>query len=146
MEKAHNVCTTQTSAALNVIKLNWGDRLMSCFFEKDPRDIAYAALYLSIIWYKFLDADQAWRIMKGQSCAKPGNKITPKMLGKIVKIMKSPNFKNFKGIEHSFRVDKRDVIEAIRRNPSAWGLKKRKQDPTRRVNEAGKITGGFKTM
>jgi hypothetical protein len=102
---------------------------MSCFYEKDPRDTGYIALYVAVIWYKFLDADQSWRIIEGRCSAKPGKPLTPEILKAIIKIMQNPNYKNFRGVEQQFKVDERDVLEALQ-NPSVWRIKAHTQSGT----------------
>jgi len=82
---------------------------------KDPRDINYAALYLAIVWYKQITPEEAFRIVLGKSKAKPGSPLTPEKLERIKKIMQSPNFKNFDNIERRMRINRYDIIEALRK-------------------------------
>lgn len=83
--------------------------------ENDPRDIAYVALFLALVWYKDLTPEQALRLVNGNSNLKPANKLTPEIVDKIYKIMKSPNFKNYGNIESKFRVNRYDVYEALQK-------------------------------
>lgn len=78
--------------------------------EKDPRDIAYVALYIAQQWYKQLEPEAAIRLAKGRSMAKPGRKLTPEVMEQINKIIESQNFRNFNSIEKKFRINRYDVI------------------------------------
>lgn len=82
--------------------------------EKDPRDIGYVALYIAIVWYTQITPEQAFRLALGKSSAKPGVPCTPEKLAIIKQIMQSPNFKNFANIEKKMRINRYDIIEALR--------------------------------
>ena len=101
---------------------------MLIILEKDPRDINYAALYLAIVWYKQITPEEAFRIVLGKSKAKPGSPLTPEKLERIKKIMQSPNFKNFDNIERRMRINRYDIIEALRKEKRREG--KHFQDKT----------------
>ena len=78
--------------------------------EKDPRKIAYIALLVAITWYKLIDSEQALRIARGRSSAKPGKKLTPELREQIMKLTENPNFRTFNGIEKKFKINRFDII------------------------------------
>jgi len=80
--------------------------------EKDPRQIAYIALLVAITWYKLIDSEQALRIARGRSSAKPGRKLTPELREQIMKLTENPNFRTFNGIEKKFKINRFDIIES----------------------------------
>ena len=82
--------------------------------EKDPRDIGYVALYIAIAWYTQITPEQSISLALGKSSAKPGVPCTPEKLQIIKRIMRSPNFKNFANIEKKMRINRYDIIEALR--------------------------------
>ena len=80
------------------------------FHEKDPRQIAYIALFVAITWYKSIDPEQALRIARGRSSAKPGCKVTPELRQQIMRLTENPNFRTFNGIEKKFKINRFDII------------------------------------
>lgn len=80
------------------------------FYEKDPRNIGYIALFVAITWYKAIPSDAALRIAQGKSSAKPGVKLTPEMRERIYKIIYGSTFKNFNTIEKKFKVNRYDIV------------------------------------
>lgn len=81
--------------------------------ENDPRDISYIALYVAIMWYKQISADEATNMANLKSAALPKQRLTPELLQAVKRIMNSPNFRNFNNIEKRLRVDRRDIMEAL---------------------------------
>jgi hypothetical protein len=78
--------------------------------ERDPRQIAYVALFIAIRWHRQLEPEQAWRIATGKSSAKVGVKVTPELKQRILKLTENPNFRTFNTIEKKFKINRYDII------------------------------------
>ncbi len=89
--------------------------LLSVFYEYDPRDIGFIALYAAIVWHKELTPEQAIRLAEGKSGLKPSQKLTPELLEEILKIIRNPNFKRFEAIEGRFRISRYKIFEELKR-------------------------------
>lgn len=81
--------------------------------ENDPRNIAFAALYLAIVWYRELDPEQAWRLIQGKSQMVCERKLTPETLGKIRRHLS--NGMSFPGIEKKYKVNRYTVFEELKK-------------------------------
>ena len=79
------------------------------YIERDPRDLCFAALYLSIKNYTVLSPEQATKIVLGKVKPIFSKKMTPEILARIEQIMDNPNFKNFTNIEKTFKINRYDV-------------------------------------
>lgn len=83
----------------------------------DPRADNYLALYISIIWYCEITPEQAFRIIKGRSKMKPERRqITPEIIARIDKIMCNKNFRSYKKLERTFKLNRYDMYELVRKN------------------------------
>jgi hypothetical protein len=78
--------------------------------ERDPGETGYIALYIALKWYKYIDSEAALRIVRGQSTAKPGRKLTPEISEQIDKNIDSINFKNFNSVERKFKINRYEYM------------------------------------
>lgn len=75
----------------------------------------YTALYLSILWYRELTPEEAFRVVEGKSNMKPECKnITPEMIAALARITSSKNFKNWDRLERRFRINRYKIVKLVR--------------------------------
>jgi hypothetical protein len=83
--------------------------------SKDPLTDNYLALIVSIVWYRQIVPEQAFRIIDGKSNMKPEcRNVTPEMVASMARITGSKNFKSWDKLERSFRVNRYQINELVR--------------------------------
>ena len=90
------------------------------FYESDPRDKGYVALYIAIVWHKPITSETALRIAEGKSNAKPGNKITHEMVSEALKLIQNPSTTNINSLITKHNIDKYDLIAQIAKRKFKW--------------------------
>lgn len=83
--------------------------------ENDPRDTAYIALFMAIIFYTEISPEQARRIAEGKSNMKPGKRLSSETMEAVNKIIRHPSFCSYKNIEKRFQVNRYDIFEKLKR-------------------------------
>lgn len=83
--------------------------------ERDPRDIAYAALYIAIIWYKQLTPEEAYRIIDGKWLPLPARPITPEDLSNLKKTMMNTNYVSLERSEKRHRFNRYELMDKYRK-------------------------------
>lgn len=83
--------------------------------ENDPRDTGYIALFTAITFYTEITPEQARRIAEGKSSMLPRNKLTPKTVEAVNKVIRHPSFSSYKNLEKRFRVSRYDIFEELKK-------------------------------
>lgn len=83
---------------------------------RDPKEDNYLALCLSILWYRELTPEEAFRIIEGKSNMKPEcHQVTQDMITVLTRIISSKNFRSWDKLERSFKLNRYTIFKLVGR-------------------------------
>jgi hypothetical protein len=78
-------------------------------------DMNYAALYLSIVWYRQLTPEESFSTLLNRTNTKPEcRNITSKMVQVMDRIMTNKNFRSMDKLEYRFKVNRYTILELVK--------------------------------